>query len=106
MKPSWAVMKLIEAKISAPLLVQVGGAREALRELADAPLAAPEVAHGVAVLPVPLGPEHREVADLVAAGPDVPRLGDQLHLREHRVLVDRVEERREAVDVVELARER
>ena len=42
--------------------------------------AAPEVAHRVAVHAVPLGPEHREVADLVAAGPDVPRLGDQLHL--------------------------
>ena len=68
--------------------------------------AAPEVAHRVAVDAVPLRPEHREVADLVAARPDVPRLGDQLHLREHRVLVDRVEERREAVDLVELARER
>ena len=44
--------------------------------------------------------------DLVAARADVPRLGDQLHLREHRVLVDDVEERRQTVDVVELARER
>ena len=67
---------------------------------------APEVAHRVAVLVVPLGPEDREVADLVAAGADVPGLGDQLHLREDRVLVDDVEEGREPVDVVQLTRER
>ena len=55
---------------------------------------------------VPLGPEHREVADLVAAGADVPRLGDELHLRQHRVLVDHVEERGQPVDVVELPGQR
>ena len=67
---------------------------------------APDVAHRVAVHAVPLRPEHREVAHLVAARAEIPGLGDQLDLREHRVLVDHVEERREAVDVVELARER
>src|SRR3712207_7656283 len=41
---------------------------------------APEVAHRVAVLPVPLRPPHGEVPHLVAARPDVPRLGDELHL--------------------------
>ena len=45
----------------------------------------------------------REVADLVPARPDVPRLGDQLRLGEDRILVDDVEERRQTVDVVELA---
>jgi len=93
-------------RVAAVLLVQVGGAGEALRELAHVALTAPEVAYRVAILPVPLGPEHREVADLIAAGPDVPRLGDQLHLREDRVLMDRVEEGAESVHVVELARER
>src|SRR5205085_1166563 len=87
-------------------LVQVGRACEALRELADVALAAPEVPYLVAVLPVPLGPENGEVADLIAAGPDIPGLGDQLHLGQDRILVDRVEEGREPVDVVELARER
>ena len=47
-----------------------------------------------------------KLPDLVSAGPDVPRLGDQLHLGEDRVLVDDVEERRESIDLVELARER
>ena len=91
---------------AAVVLVEVARAGEPRGELAEVALPAPEVAHAVAVLAVPLGPEHREVPDLVAAGADVPGLGDQLRLRQHRVLVDHVEERREAVDVVELPRER
>ncbi len=75
-------------------------------ELAQRGLAAPEVADGVAVLPVPLRPLRREVADLVAARADVPRLGDQLDLADHRVLLHELEERREPVDVVELAGQR
>ena len=93
-------------RVAAVGLVEVGGAGEARGEVADAGVPAPEVAHRVAVDAVPLRPQHREVADLVAARPDVPRLGDQLDLREHRVLVDHVEERRQPVDVVELARQR
>jgi hypothetical protein len=62
----------------------------------------PVVADGVAVLAVPLGPQRREVADLVAPLPHVPRLGDQLHLRHDRVLLDQVEEGRQAVDLVQL----
>ncbi len=69
-------------------------------------MAAPEVAHRIAVDAVPLRPQDGEVADLIAAGTDVPRLGDELDLRQHRVLVDRVEERAEAVDVVQLACQR
>ena len=76
-------------------------------ELAEAGrLAAPEVAHGVAVLAVPLRPQRREAADLVAALADVPRLGDQLDLADHRVLVDQVEERGQPVDLVELPGQR
>jgi hypothetical protein len=54
-------------------------------------------------LPFHSGPQRREVADLVAAIPEVPRLGDELDLGDHRVLLDDVEERREPVDLVELA---
>ena len=68
--------------------------------------AAPEVADRVAVLAVPLRPQRREVADLVAALADVPRLGDELDLADDRVLLDEVEERRQPVDVVQLAGER
>ena len=69
-------------------------------------LAAPVVAHGVAVLAVPLRPQAREVAHLVAALADVPRFGDQLDLADHRVLLDEVEERRQPVDVVQFAGQR
>ena len=87
--------------------VEVAAAGEAVAELGQlAGVAAPEAADGVAVLAVPLGPADREVADLVAALADVPGLGDQLDLREHRVLVDDVEEGAEPVDLVQLARER
>ena len=93
-------------RVAAVGLVEIARAREARGERGHARLAAPDVAHRVAVEAVPLRPEHREVADLIAARAEIPGLGDQLDLREHRVLVDDVEERREPVDVVELARQR
>ena len=88
------------------VLVVVGRSRQSRGELAQRRLAAPEVADGVAVGAVPLGPLGREVADLVAARADVPRLGDQLHLADDRVLLHELEEGRQPVDVVELARQR
>ena len=90
-------------RVAAVGLVQVRGAGEARRERVRPGLAAPEVAHRVPVDAVPLAPQDREVADLVAARADVPRLGDQLDLGQDGVLVDRVEERARAVHVVELA---
>ena len=91
-----------------PLLrVEIAAAGQPRGQLGHgAAVAAPEAPHRVAILAVPLRPQHREVADLIAAFAEVPRLGDQLHLREHRILVDDVEERAQPVDVVQLARER
>ena len=43
------------------------------------------------------------MAELVAAGADVPRLGDQLHPRQHRILAQRVEEARAGIEAVGLA---
>ena len=88
------------------LLVEVGRPGEPAGELAQRRLAAPEVANGVAVGAVPLRPQRREVADLVAAGPDVPGFRDQLDLAHDRVLLHELEERGQPVDVVELACER
>ena len=88
------------------VLVEVGRAGDPGGELAQRRLAAPEVADGVAVGAVPLRPLRGEAADLVAAGADVPRLGDQLDLAHHRVLLHELEERRQPVDVVELAGQR
>ena len=105
MKPSWAVTKLTLAPgVAGVGLVQVGTAGEPGRELAEGGgLVPPEVAHGVAVAPVPLRPQRGEVADLVPALPDVPRLGDELDLRDDGILLDQVEERGQPVDLVELA---
>ena len=104
MKPSWQVTKLTDA-IGCRLSLSYRSAEPVRREANSgsvAGLAAPEVAHRVPVLAVPLRPQRREVADLVAAVADVPRLGDELDLRHHRILLDQVEERRQPVDLVEL----
>ena len=88
-------------------LIEIRGSGQAGGELAQrCRLAAPVVADGIAVLAVPLRPQPRKIAHLVAALADIPGLGDQLDLADHRVLLDDVEERREPVDVVELPRER
>ena len=94
-------------RAAAAPLVQVARAAEPRGELRHhAAVALPEAADAVAVLAVPLGPQHREVAHLVAAGAQVPRLGDQLDLRDDRILVDDVEERAQLVDFVQLAGQR
>src|ERR1700760_2746975 len=81
-----------------------GGAGETGGELGQGGAgAAPVVADRVPVAAVPLGPQRREVADLVAALADVPGLGDELDLADHRVLLGQIEEHRELVDLVELA---
>jgi hypothetical protein len=70
------------------VLVEVGRPGEPGGELVEGGrFAAPEVARGVAVLAVPLRPLRREIAHLVAAGPDIPRFGDQLDLADRRILL-------------------
>ena len=83
--------------------VEIARTREAVGELADdAAVALPIGPHRVPVAVVPFGPAHGEVAHLVAADPQVPRLGDELHLGEHRILVDDVEEGAQAVHFEQL----
>src|SRR5690606_31636253 len=99
----------VDAGIRQPAvaLVEVAAARESRGHLRDlSRVATPEATDRVAVLPVPLGPAHREVPDLVAAFAEIPGLGDQLHLRDDGVLRDDVEEGTESVHLVELAGER
>src|SRR5258708_35402994 len=78
----------------APLVAEdVGGAGEARGEIGrDALVAFPQAPHRVAVLRVPLGPAGRELAELIAVGPDIPRLGHGLPPRRHRGLPARAEE--------------
>ena len=85
-------------------LVEIGATGQAFGQIADGGAAlAPVVADRVAELAVPLRPQGREVADLVAAVADVPGLGDQLDLADHGILLDDVEEGGQPVDLVELA---
>ena len=65
----------------------------------------PEVAHGVPVLAVPLAPPGGKLTEVIATPADVPGLRDQLHLRQGRVLTDRLEERGLGVEVAARAPE-
>ncbi len=90
----------VDARAGTPAVggVQVAGSGESRGEIAEHLLIpAPVAAHGVAVAPVPLRPVDGEVADVIAALAGVPRLGDQPHRRQGRILHDDVEERRLAV---------
>ena len=88
------------------MLVKIGAAGQPIGQLADlAFVALPETAHRVAIFAVPFRPEDREIADLIAAFADVPRLGDQLYLRDDRVLVNDFEESVQLVHSVRVARE-
>src|SRR5690554_3982977 len=75
---------------AAPVIAeQVAAAGQPVGQVVGVALvAAPEAAHRVAVLAIPLMPEQREIADLITALADVPELGDQLDLRDDRILMN------------------
>src|SRR5277367_3930568 len=82
-------------------LIQIGAAAQPSREKADhALVAAPELAHVVAVAAVPLAPApaERKTADLVETD-CVPRFGDQLGVGKHAVFRDHLDDRRLDEDV-------
>src|SRR5262249_9481348 len=86
---------------------QIARARDARRHVAAlARIAAPEPADAVAEAVVPLGKAGRMMAELIAARPDVPRLGDQLDARQDRILPQRIEEAGARIEAVRLASER
>src|SRR6185312_8130782 len=92
---------------SPAMLEDVARAREPRGELrALALVAAPEATHAVAEAVVPFGEARGVFAELVAARPGIPWLGDQLDPRQDGVLADRVEEARSRIEAVTLAAER
>ena len=94
-------------RLAARRPIQVRGTCQTGREAGQrGEFAAPEVTHRIAVSPVPLRPQGREAAHLVAVRAHVPRLRNELDLRDDRVLVDKVEECGESVDLSELAGKR
>src|SRR5262249_439683 len=73
---------------------QVARSGQARSQRADqAGVAAPPGARRVAILVVPLRPARRKTAQAIAVRPEIPGLGDQLYLRERRILLDRGEKR-------------
>src|SRR5205823_850590 len=97
----------IDARVRTPaaVLIQIRAAREPICDLADPPfIAFPKPSDLIAILSIPLRPEHREIPDLVTAFAHVPRLSDQLHLREDRVLVNDLEKGVELVHALVIAR--
>src|SRR6202043_2187997 len=53
----------------------------------------PEAPDDVPILPVPLGPAGRKVAELISVRAEIPGFGNQLEPGHRRVLSDRIEER-------------
>ena len=107
MKPSCATTKLMLLVGGRVAPEHVARAGEPCRELADhAAVAAPEAPRRVAEAVVPFAPANREMAELIAAGPDVPGLGDQLRLGEHGIGGDRLQQRRVRIEAVGPAAER
>ncbi len=94
-------------RLPAAVGVEVARAGEPRGEFGNgAAVALPEAADAIAVFAVPLGPADGEIAHLISARPQIPRLGDELDLRKDGVLLDDVEERRQAIDLVQLPGER
>src|SRR6478736_1544980 len=75
------------------VLIKIGAAGQPIGHFTDlAFVALPKTPHGIAILPIPFRPQHREIPNLIPAFADVPRLRDQFYLGEHRVLVNNFKE--------------
>src|SRR5690606_37513946 len=66
-------------------------------------IAFPISANVVAIFSVPLGPERREIPDLITALADIPRPRDQFNLRQNRVLMDDAEEGALGIEIGRIA---
>src|SRR5688572_136007 len=98
----------VDARIGLPAVVavEIARTRESIAQVADlAGIAFPKTPCGVAIRRVPFGPENREIADLIPARAEIPRLGNELHLRDDRILLDDIEKGAQPVNVVKLARQ-
>src|ERR1700730_16543733 len=91
--------------LSATKVELVGRGAETRRQGLRTGFAAPIVADCVPERVVPFGPARRKPADLIASGPAIPRLGDQLHLGEPGILAYRFEKAALGFEAVRFARE-
>src|SRR5438132_14208041 len=91
-------------RASAAMLVEIAAAAQPVSELrGGAAVSFPESPDGVPIFAVPLRPQDRKVSHLIAAFAQVPRLGNELDLRQNGILVDDIEECSQLVDFVQLA---
>src|SRR5580765_3180772 len=84
----------VDARVrpSAVMFIEIGASGKSIRHVTNAPfITLPKTPNRVAKFAVPFRPGRGKVAHLIAAFPDVPRFCDQLHLREHRVLLNYLE---------------
>src|SRR5262245_2333471 len=65
----------------------------------------PKTSHSVAIFGVPFGPQNGKVSNLIAAFAQVPGFRDELHLRQHRVLMYNVKESSQPIHRMELPRQ-
>ncbi len=87
--------------------VQVRGAREPGGEFAQGGrFAAPKVPHCVPEFAVPLGPLRREVAHLIAAETQIPRLRNQFGQGDNGILLHHFKERRQLVHIIKFPGQR
>src|SRR4051794_6128580 len=65
-----------------------------------AAMATPVIAHMIPEFCVPLGPERRKIAKLIAARARVPEFSDEFDLAHDGVLLNDIEKRRHSIDIV------
>src|SRR4029078_12214319 len=98
----------VDACVGPPavMFIEIGASSESIRHLTDAAfIALPKTADRVAVFAVPLRPGRGKVSHLIAAFPDIPRFCDQLHLRQHRVLLNYLEKWMQRIESRMIARQ-
>ena len=78
------IMSCEEIDAAAVLPEHIGRSRDPRGERADAPITAPETADVVAEAVVPFEPVRGEIAQLITARPDVPRLGNHHPVSQQR----------------------
>jgi hypothetical protein len=84
----------INAGMGTALGVEVATTRQTIAQVTQLPcLPLPETPDRVSILVVPFRPGPWEVPDLIALWSDIPGLGNEFDLRQHRVLEQDLQER-------------
>src|SRR4029453_18879960 len=84
--------------------IEIAAAGQAERQTSHQPaIPLPKTSHGVAIFGVPFGPEDGKIPNLIAAFAQVPGFRDELHLRQHGILVNNVKERPQPIHRMQLS---